>query len=439
MTVSSEFTRQLAALDPAPHALVVAFSGGLDSQVLLALAVDYASCHQLPLCAVHINHNLSPHADQWQHLCEQTCRQYGVDCYSHPVHLQRNGGDSLEQVARQARYQVLAQYVQNGELLLTGQHLDDQAETFLLALKRGSGPKGLSAMPLLKPFANGHLLRPLLSITRGEIEAFAEQRQLTWAEDESNRDVRFDRNFLRHQVLVPINQRWPYFTQSVARTAQICAEQEALLEELLSDKLAQYTANNGGLSIAGLANESATARRYLLRMWMAQQGWPAVERKHLTIIWQQVAQAKEDANPMFEYRDFCVRRYEGRLFLVRAAQDVTQWRTLVSLEQSQTLPDGLGELTLTSLAVSRQLSRPQQDWWLSFDPTGLVAHPVERGHRRKLKKIFQEYGIPSWQRRRMPILVTSQRQVVAVAGLFVDRAFAGDEVGIQWQKESKGE
>ncbi|MDP5254842.1 tRNA lysidine(34) synthetase TilS [Vibrio sp. HB161653] len=438
MTVSSEFTRQLMALDPAPHTLVVAFSGGVDSQVLLALAVDYAKAHRLGLRAVHINHNLSPNAEQWQAFCERYCQQYEVEFFAHSVQLTKNGGDSLEQIARQARYQVLSQYVQHGELLLTGQHLDDQAETFLLALKRGSGPKGLSAMPLLKPFANGHLMRPLLSLTRREIEAFARQRQLTWAEDESNRDVRFDRNFLRHQVLPSLNQRWPHFSQAVARTAQICAEQEALLQELLSEKLAQYTAQNGGLSIDGLANESPTSRRYLLRMWMMEQGWPAVERKHLTIIWQQIAMAKNDANPVFEYGHYCVRRFDGWLFLDTVKQDISRWRSRLVLEQPQTLPDGLGELRLTTMASSRQLMRPQQEWWLCFDPAGLVAHPVERGRRRKLKKIFQEYGVPSWQRRRIPIIVTPQQQVVAVAGLFVDRAFAGDDLGIQWQQESKG-
>ncbi len=237
MTLYQQFSQVLDEQQVMHGKIIVGFSGGMDSRVLLRLAARYCKQHSIACLAVHVHHGLSANADEWQIHCERWAKEEAVEFVCERVILAKDSGDSLEQLARQARYQALCQHIENGDLLLTGQHLDDQAETMLLALKRGSGPKGLSSMASSMAFSLGTLVRPLLNATRRDIERYAQQQQLQWVEDESNTDTRFDRNFLRQNVLPVLSQRWPSFAQAASRSARLCAKQEQLLKELLLPEL----------------------------------------------------------------------------------------------------------------------------------------------------------------------------------------------------------
>ncbi|NVJ58135.1 MAG: tRNA lysidine(34) synthetase TilS, partial [Vibrionaceae bacterium] len=199
--------------------IVLAFSGGVDSRVLLDLLTQYHKEKQVDCLAVYVHHGLSSNADDWLARCQMWATQSGIDFIAEHVQLNANG-ESLEACAREARYQALRQHLNANDLLLTGQHSDDQLETFLLALKRGSGPKGLSAMGEATALGEATIVRPLLSVSRAQIEHYAQQQGLEWVEDESNQDTRFDRNFIRHQISPLLTQRWPHFAQSVNRSAQ---------------------------------------------------------------------------------------------------------------------------------------------------------------------------------------------------------------------------
>ena len=303
------------------------------------------------------------------------------------------------------------------DVLVTGQHIDDQLETFLLALKRGSGPKGLSSMAKVMSFGEAFIIRPLLSVTRTDIEASAHDMGLTWVEDESNQDLRFDRNFIRHQVTPTLTERWPSFRESVSRSAQLCAEQELLLDELLEPHFqkALSSSQNQSLSVEALSQHSDLLRARLLRMWLSHCNQPMPSQKQLKLIWDEVACARADANPKLVLNDAEVRRFNHQLYLVRETKDLSDWQSDLSMGESLTLPDGLGELRLNStLSDGESNNRDSQSFSLSntseslrviFNPEGLSAHPVGRGHSRKLKKLFQEYQVPSWLRRRTPILM----------------------------------
>ncbi|MEZ9553666.1 tRNA lysidine(34) synthetase TilS [Vibrio splendidus] len=426
-----------------PSRLIVAFSGGVDSRVLLELAAQYAQTHGIECCAVHVHHGLSNNADHWAKQCQTWCDALSVSLAVERVSLDIDSGESVEKLARDARYNAFQKHLSFGDVLITGQHIDDQLETFLLALKRGSGPKGLSSMAKVMSFGEAFIVRPLLSVTRSDIEASAHDMDLTWVEDESNQDLRFDRNFIRHQVTPTLTERWPSFRESVSRSAQLCAEQELLLDELLESHFQQALGDSQNLSIEALSQHSDLLRARLLRMWLSHCNQPMPSQKQLKLIWDEVACAQADANPKLVLNDAEVRRFNHQLYLVRETKDLSDWQSHLSMGESLTLPDGLGELRLNSaLSDGASNHRDVQSFSLSdtnatlrviFNPEGLSAHPVGRGHSRKLKKLFQEYQVPSWLRRRTPILMDGDR-VIAVLGLFVDKNYEGQDCEALWSK-----
>lgn len=421
--------------------IVLALSGGIDSRVLLHLLSLFKQHNpNTEVLAVHVHHGLSPNADLWAEQCRRWCADAGIHMVVENVELELANRISVEQEARQQRYLALKQHIQSGDLLLTGQHLSDQTETFLLALKRGSGPKGLASMPECTDFGYGRLLRPLLSVSRERIERYAGQHGLDWVEDESNADTRYDRNFVRQCIVPRLTGRWPDIERSVARSAKLCADQEALLKELLTERLTAMLGADGGISIAALTGESDLARNQLIRMWLDSHSALMPGQKQLALIWDEVACARADANPRLQLAQGEVRRYQNRLYWVDRYRDVTAWRTEFTLNQWVDLPDRLGSIMLSDRVCEHGLhlraARTDETVWISFNPEGLNAHPEHRGHSRQLKKLFQEYGIPPWLRRRLPLIMYNQR-LAAVAGLFVDRGFSGDEVAVNWNRRGE--
>ncbi|YCO04449.1 tRNA lysidine(34) synthetase TilS [Vibrio sp. VNB-15] len=425
--------------------IVLAFSGGVDSRLLLELLSRYQQARltdggsadsQLIDChAVYVHHGLSANADDWAQKCTQWAQHAGFSCSVEHVNLDINSGESIERLAREARYQALAKQIQAGDLLLTGQHADDQVETFLLALKRGSGPKGLSSMAESMPFAAGTLVRPLLTIKREQIEAAAHNFGLEWVEDESNQDTRYDRNFLRHRIVPELSERWPNIHQAVQRSATLCSQQEALLDELLGAVFKRALQSDLSLSIEELATHGELARARLVRMWLAKLNANMPSQVQLKLIWDEVANAQQDANPKLKLKQGEVRRFQHRLYWVTVNTDVTSWQAKLLLNTPLMLPEPLGDIELSTDSSELSIALPAHPELLrvTFNPEGLSAHPTTRNHSRKLKKLFQEYNVPSWRRRQIPILMY-QDKVVAVADLFVDQAFSGQDCELIWRK-----
>jgi tRNA(Ile)-lysidine synthase len=330
--------------------------------------------------------------------------------------------DGIEAAARKARYQAFANSLAGDECLLTAQHLNDQCETFMLALKRGSGPAGLSSMAVDGVRQHYRLLRPLLSLSRDQLEEFASAAHLSWIEDDSNRDARFDRNFLRLNVLPALYQRWPHFPDAVARSAALCAEQESLLDELLAESLQALQSSDGGLQIEPMQAMSSPRRQALLRRWLAQLGAKMPSRDQLQRIWDEVAMCRDDAEPQFRLNILSIRRFRKRLYLLPASlpslrEVVVPW----NLANELILPEGLGSLTVERLADSSQqgLRLPASDEVVTirFTAQGRVEK-VGRQHGRSLKKLWPELGVAPWERERTPLMFYNE-QLVAAPGLFI--------------------
>lgn len=413
--------------------LLVGFSGGLDSTVLLhRLKLWRDREPDVQLRAIHIHHGLSAHADAWVAHCEALCAAWAIPFIAERVTLQ-DEGLGIEAQARKARYAAFASVIQPGEALVTAQHLDDQCETFLLALKRGSGPAGLSAMPERAEFAGTILLRPLLGETRASLEAWAREHQLSWIDDESNQDDSYDRNFLRLRVVPLLSERWPHFADAAARSAMLCAEQEALLDELLSEELAELVSEDGALAIAPLEAMSPMRRAALLRRWLATHRAAMPSRAMLSRIWDEVAQSREDASPCVHLNGFDVRRYKGKLWWIKSTPSFTDvvlnWS---SPELPLILPCDAGRVSLVPSGHVR-LPNSGEQVTVRFKAGGML-HIVGRNGGRKLKKIWQECNVPPWLRDTTPLLFYGET-LIAAAGVFITEEGWSEEGGrFEWQK-----
>lgn len=413
--------------------LLVAFSGGLDSTVLLHhLVLLRDKQPELNIRAVHVHHGISLHADEWAAHCQAVCERWQVELTVVRVTLARDGS-GLEAQARNARYQALEKQLRSDEALVTAQHLDDQCETFLLALKRGSGPAGLAAMPARLRFGNSELLRPLLSQPRQALEQWAQAHQLAWVEDESNHSSQFDRNFLRLDVLPGLSERWPHFASMVARSAALCGEQEQLLDELLEEELNTLVSGNGSLRISPLKTMSEAKRGALVRRWLARHNAAMPARAALARIWHEVAMSREDATPKLVLGDFAVRRYQDALWWVRerlpADRSPVLWPAPYAplVLAGGTLRSGYGQAV--------RAPRADETVTIRYSAEGIL-HIVGRERGRTLKKLWQELGIPPWQRETTPLLFYGD-DLIAAAGVFVTRegqATAGSTWFIDWQR-----
>ncbi|MGL4859578.1 MAG: tRNA lysidine(34) synthetase TilS [Enterobacteriaceae bacterium] len=433
---SAQLVAHLGAQLQGDERVLVAYSGGLDSTVLLHALVTLRQTRMpgLILRAVYIHHGLSANADHWSEHCHRCCQQWQVTMQTEYVHL-HSQGKGVEAAAREARYQVLRQQLQTDEVLMTAQHLDDQCETVLLALKRGSGPAGLAAMPDTMPFARGKLRRPLLALSRTQLEHYARQVNLSWIEDESNQDQGYDRNFLRHAIVPSLVQRWPHFARAVARSAALCGEQEQLLDELLADNLAQLSDDDNSLCIEGLQHCSPAKRNALLRRWIARAGTQMPSRDQLNHLWSQVALSQQDALPCLWLAKWQVRRFRQRLYLLPPLADVSGEVLCWDGRSPLLLPDHLGSLVQGSGSIIVRPPGAEERVTIRF-ATGGRVRLAGRPHSRPLKKVWQELNVAPWLRQRTPLLFFNE-QLIAALGCFVT---AEGDVGegaiwrIEWLK-----
>lgn len=282
---------------------VVAYSGGVDSHVLLHLMAGLQTTLDLRVTAVHVNHGLSDQAARWATHCQEVCQDLSVPFSCVAVTATPKPGDSPEAAARLARYAALSAFIDSPDTaLLTAHHQDDQAETVLLQLMRGCGVKGLSGMPRIKPFGKGSLLRPLLNHSQEAITAYANAQSLRWVEDDSNKDVTFDRNFIRHQVMPLLQSRRAGVNAALQRSAIHAAEASELLDALAATDLeAVVLANPAQLDIQALRALSAARQRNVLRYWLQQLGLPLPSTKILSEIQSSVLHAKPSAKPRLQW------------------------------------------------------------------------------------------------------------------------------------------
>jgi tRNA(Ile)-lysidine synthase len=414
----------------------VAFSGGVDSHALLHAIASRRSELTLPLGAVHVDHGLHGHSPAWAEHCRQACAGLGVDFVLLSGDARPANGESPEAAARSLRYKLLRDWLPAKAMLLSAHHQDDQAETLLLQLLRGAGPKGLSAMPASVPLGQGTLLRPLLDCGRDDLLAYARAQGLDWLEDPSNADTRLGRNFLRHRLLPELKTRWPATAAVLARSADLCAEAAELQEQVAHQDLGDATgARPGTLSVPALDRLPEPRQRNLIRHWVRTMGFSLPSRAVLGRIFTEVLAARADAGPCVHWPGAEVRRYRDDLFVLAPLAPPTgadqDWAPGEVLE--------LAGGTLRADTATGQGLRltPGTRLQVRFRQGGEQLRLTGRGHHHALKQLLQESGVPPWERERLPLLYLGE-ELVAVAGLWVAEGYqaAPGEAGwrVQWSR-----
>jgi tRNA(Ile)-lysidine synthase len=414
----------------------VAYSGGLDSSVMLALSLPLAKRLGRPLHALHVNHGLSTYAEQWETHCAQVCDELGVPLAIERVSVERAGG-GLEAAARDARYKAFARHVDGRDALLLAHHAGDQSETLLLRLMRGTGVEGLVGMSSAKRLQKVRIIRPWLNVPRSRLEQVANRLGLTWVDDDSNASLTFDRNYVRHAVLPALRERWPAADEALARVSRHAASTVELLADLAEIDFSQRASDGGSLAMDPLLSRARLANliRHACRRW----GLPLPPESAIDTLWSDIVPAAEDASPLICWPGGELRKYRRQLFLMPplaspALEEVGLGYLSDALSPSSRLVNGgvfrwESSVGKQALCVERvaALSLPLRLCWRrsgeSFRPAGRA--------RRPLKKWWQDAGVAPWWRERTPLLYAGDI-LLAVPGLGVSEGFQAEAGQSGW-------
>lgn len=428
---------QALTADCPPRRWIVAFSGGIDSTALLHALVNANS--NVPVIAVHIDHGLHPDSASWSRHCESVATSLGAKFECHRVQVPDNAENGPEAAARQARYAALLSIVADNDCLLSGHHENDQAETLLLNLMRGSGPAGLAGIGASQSFGRGLLLRPMLGVAGEDIEAYARRNDLDWIDDPSNVDTRYDRNFVRQEIMPKLAARWPAVSNRLRRSAELVSEASELLNELADIDLAACGGHER-LSLTGMAELSAPRQRNLLRRAVRLQGLASPPATRLYQAINELIPAREDAQPLVTWAGVELRRYRDHLYIL-AAPDDSAPRAGVQVAPEAgpvTLGSGLGSIELQvgeSTGIDPEIAADGLE--IRFRDGGEEIRVAGQGSTRKLKKLLQEAGVLPWMRDRLPLLYAGDR-LVAVGDLWVAAEYSADKgLQVTWRDKPR--
>lgn len=427
--------RAMTSADP-PRRWLVAFSGGIDSSVLLHALGNSREQLEQQVIAVHIDHGLAPDSAGWEAHCQAFAEKLGVEYVSRKVAVVDAAGEGPEAAARQARYAALRQIVQQGDCLLSAHHEDDQAETLLLNLMRGSGLAGMAGIGATRKFSGGRLLRPLLGIPLAAIQDYATRHELSWIEDPSNADVRFDRNFLRHEILPKLASRWPAVSARLKQSADLAGEGSELLNDLADLDLAEIGSPQR-LSIATLAKLSLPRQRNVLRRAIRRCSLPPAPATRLYQVVHELLPARPDAQPMVTWPGAELRRYRQHLYVLpeMSVTDGAAGQLLSVSGEMLELGPAMGCLVIrkaTTAGIDPQIT--QQGLQVRYRQGGEAIRLAERDCTHKLKKLLQQEGVLPWMRARLPLLYAGDR-LIAVADLWVAAdCIATPGYVINWQE-----
>jgi len=438
--------------------IIVAFSGGLDSSALLHSAFNLLqSGHISQLSAAHVNHGLQIQADQWQVHCQSICNHYQIPLLSKAFDLARQGKTS-EADARACRYRFFEQCIKENQILLFAHHSDDQAETMLFRLCRGTGIHGLAGIPEVRKFHQGFILRPWLDFSRDDLSQYADECQISWVDDPSNLSNKYSRNFIRNEVIPLLRSKWLTVPKSIAQFSRIAKDQIEILDEVAAQDRLSVEIQPAILDILALANLSHARQRNLLHFWVKDYTHQAPSTAEIDEVIKQLyfsnaSQINDKKSIKVRAGNGWIRSFDHQLFyyLHDEPEAVRESRVWQNINRNLRLDNGLVICSMNSMEPSDDndfekmdttqnlpVRLPNENEVVSVRPRvgGELAQPEYRRHSAELKKIYQELRIPSWKRKWLPLIYYNDR-LVAVPGIFSNKEMQVEVNGILFYQKKK--
>ncbi len=406
-----------------PNASIfVAYSGGVDSTVLLHAVHRICKSTNGCLTALHVNHGIVSESEHWEAHCKQFCKTLDIDFRSTQLQLSKKLTRVNENHARNSRYSWLANQTSKHDVLLTAHHQDDQTETLLLNLMRGAGVRGLAGMQKVRTLGHCYLVRPLLGYSKSEILEYAKFHRLDYVEDDSNSDLSIRRNFLRHVILPSLTNQWPAANQSINRTANILSDVRELLDQLAEMDLTACRMPGTGFYAAGaqfyvkkVRKLPATRQINLIRFWIRNQSFPEPNQKVIEQILKELVH-KDVKFGCVEWLNYGVYLYQNLLYLSRLPKVENRLEPIKwNLKDELSIPS-IGMKLSVQDSPESGICYAKLDGKISirFRQGGERIRLPNRAHSSRLKKLFQEHRIPPWERSLLPLIYCDE-EIVAVA------------------------
>lgn len=388
--------------------ILVGYSGGLDSSVMLAAAAQEE--YRERILAVHINHQIHPEANQWEQHCRDRAETLGIHFYAEKVTIQ--SGVGIEEGARNARYQVFERLLGSEDLILLGHHADDQVETFLYRLFRGSGVKGLAAIPPKRPLGRGGLIRPLLKYSKQSLHDLAQTENIQWIEDPSNVDTQFDRNFIRNELVLLVKDRWTTADKQILNTVEVLRDTDNLIAEVAEQDLHEcdlrWEAVGQSLDISALETFSHLRQDNLLRRLIYQRQGSQPNQETLGVIRSELLQAAEDSQPCLRRSRLEIRRFKKRLYMTPVIPDVSGAEKFLG-----EWPANENSFEIPGVWKIRRDGEQDVSLRVYLRRGGERLKPQNRDRSQSLKKLMLEYEVEPWLRDWMPVIYLGD-EIVAI-------------------------
>lgn len=426
-----------------PGPIRVAYSGGLDSTALLHALARLPAARARGLRALHVDHALQQDSHAWAVHCRRVATELAVPLDVLEVEVALGAGHGLEAAARRARYAAIASDLAPGELLALAHHRDDQAETVLLKLMRGAGPEGLGAMRILRPLGAGQAWRPLLDLPQAALRSYALANGLSWVQDPSNFDMTIDRNLVRAEVLPRLRQRWPEADSSIVMASAWARAAADFIDTEAERALASLQGlDPATLRYRGWLELPEALRDPVLRRWLRALDLPEPTHFQAAELVRQLAEAADDRQPCVRWPGAELRRYRDLLHALAPLQvPLPGWHAELGAAPVQ-LPAGLGQLRLVPLAAGGAPVQLPDVLGVRFRRGGETVRLTDAGHRRDLGRLFQEAGLPPWERGRLPLVFDPDDRLVAVADLWLSdegrSLFDRHRCRLEWTRGPEG-
>ncbi len=417
--------------------ILLGFSGGLDSCVLLHLLANIQTQLHFKLKAIHVHHGLNPSADDWLNFCKEKCKFLDIEFYDVKVKINEKRSLGIEGEARELRYGAIKKK-QKGVVAL-GHHQNDQAETLMLQLLRGSGLKGLAGMPEFDE--KRKFWRPMLDMKKEQLEKYASENNIKYIEDESNEDINFDRNFIRKKVLPLIESRYPASIETISRSATNISEGHQINELLALDDSKNIMSDDGSYLLIESLNKLPNLRAInLIRWWLSFNNLLMPSKKNVEELFRQVRLIKKDTSLNVKISDDrAIRAFGDKIFIVSMTNKSSSYHFKWAGQEEIELPNKSklhfvktkkGGLSLTKLG--------EKSLYIKNRSGGEKLKPYPDQPSRSLKHLFQKAEIPHWERDQFP-LVYANEQLVAVPNLGVQFEYRSndgeDGYQIKWLRE----